>query len=812
NQRAVMTAGMVKAPVIVPLRPPVIGRPKSQIDSGTRIELHSESPEVNIFFTVDGSKPDPFSSMGRRSTYKYKQPFLLPPGKRTVKAVAFAKDGTRESNTVTKTFDVESTNPADVEEALACLEDMRLASTVAPAASAPGAATAAGTDRDDARRTARSLVRRMLADHEAWDAAETDRTLMLESPTRSAAPQPPAMTAVAATAGFYAQSEAPGSSANRFGSGVGLRDTDLVKCLCCLAPRPADPSAKFCYSCGQPVPPLPPARYPQPEPGSLGPCPHCGKQVPLNLPKCIVCDQSFATPQPQPPVTMRVPERRVCQACGTANPPQFSVCLTCEAQLPAVDYTALPLSAAAAAAAAAAARQHSDMPPRPPNQPLDALIACGRCTRLNSPDARFCDWCGARPDRPELPGQLCCRRCSALSPASAGHCGACGATLEPPIKAGWLPASAVGSAASFAQPLASAFYGRPRSGAADAATQTVGLFYPSAAGLRKLDATSTMSGDPSSSQSGEVRRERVPFLTSVSPGRGYWRKQIDHVVAHLKVYTNNNTEFRALIGEPRMGRLMHGRLTEDGDQLHLQLTFALKDDRDPFRPGSSGPFSLADPAGYFKRIPTSSAAAAGAANGDLDSYRSEASSVVSGADTKRTGRKAKRGSGRPKSGTIKEGREISAADQSLIRECGSKGEARPEEVRRLITEQSADPNARNKNGVPVLTVAVRNLHIEAVRELLEQGADANIQGKEKGNTPLHEAILKGYDGQEIVDLLLRKGADINKLNENGETPQDMAKRVNQHSAIVSMTSTIGQANLGKMLKPRGQANANDDDL
>lgn len=36
---------------------------------------------------------------------------------------------------------------------------------------------------------------------------------------------------------------------------------------------------------------------------------------------------------------------------------------------------------------------------------------------------------------------------------------------------------------------------------------------------------------------------------------GFWRKQVDHICAHLRSYTQNNNEFRALIGEPRLGRV-----------------------------------------------------------------------------------------------------------------------------------------------------------------------------------------------------------------------------------------------------------------
>lgn len=36
---------------------------------------------------------------------------------------------------------------------------------------------------------------------------------------------------------------------------------------------------------------------------------------------------------------------------------------------------------------------------------------------------------------------------------------------------------------------------------------------------------------------------------------GYWRKQLDHISAHLRSYAQNNPEFRALIAEPRMGKV-----------------------------------------------------------------------------------------------------------------------------------------------------------------------------------------------------------------------------------------------------------------
>ena len=118
-----MTAGAVAVPTIMPLRAPVPGQHKSAIDTNTKIELRSgtsnilsvmwnilqfhsprhiqtrssdsflsfpETSGATIYYTISGSKPEPFQTIGpaAKSTYKYREPFRLPAGRRTVKAIA----------------------------------------------------------------------------------------------------------------------------------------------------------------------------------------------------------------------------------------------------------------------------------------------------------------------------------------------------------------------------------------------------------------------------------------------------------------------------------------------------------------------------------------------------------------------------------------------------------------------------------------------------------------------------------------------------------------------------------------------------
>ena len=164
-----MTAGAIPAPSLIPLRPPILGKAKGlvstssiliikrvsgfflaywpmdhyyvgvrvtlsfsfpplpdflsppsssplypcparwrQIDTQTRLELRCDHGEADIYFTIDGSAPDPFPAIGggRRSTYAYEQPIALPPGKVVVKAMAVAQDRVRASPVVAKQFQV----------------------------------------------------------------------------------------------------------------------------------------------------------------------------------------------------------------------------------------------------------------------------------------------------------------------------------------------------------------------------------------------------------------------------------------------------------------------------------------------------------------------------------------------------------------------------------------------------------------------------------------------------------------------------------------------------------------------------------
>lgn len=54
---------------------------------------------------------------------------------------------------------------------------------------------------------------------------------------------------------------------------------------------------------------------------------------------------------------------------------------------------------------------------------------------------------------------------------------------------------------------------------------------------------------------------------------------------------------------------------------------------------------------------------------------------------------------------------------------------------------------------------------------LSPGADPNVK-QQGGWTPLHQAAAHGHI--EMLNLLLRHGADVDSMNDHGATPLDMA--------------------------------------
>ncbi|XP_077574653.1 double zinc ribbon and ankyrin repeat-containing protein 1 [Stigmatopora nigra] len=170
----------------------------------------------------------------------------------------------------------------------------------------------------------------------------------------------------------------------------------------------------------------------------------------------------------------------------------------------------------------------------------DRELPCSECRRGNRVNARYCDWCGAKvhvcsETATAVATYETCTGCGAAVPPQAANCAVCGLFLDAP------PPSSLRTATSSCQ------------------TQT------SPVALRRAEPVSA-EHPPTS------RRDRPP-LAAISPGRGYWRQQVDHVCAHLRSFAQNDAPFRTLLGEPRLGRMISAVLRKDAGEVNLILSF-----------------------------------------------------------------------------------------------------------------------------------------------------------------------------------------------------------------------------------------------
>ena len=85
----------------------------------------------------------------------------------------------------------------------------------------------------------------------------------------------------------------------------------------------------------------------------------------------------------------------------------------------------------------------------------------------------------------------------------------------------------------------------------------------------------------------------------------------------------------------------------------------------------------------------------------------------------------------------------------------------------LLIECGAPLDATDEVGWTLLHQAVCYENTEFIDALLARNFDINIKGKHDGRTPLHVAASKGVN---ITKYLLDKGADVNAVNNYGDTP------------------------------------------
>lgn len=104
------------------------------------------------------------------------------------------------------------------------------------------------------------------------------------------------------------------------------------------------------------------------------------------------------------------------------------------------------------------------------------------------------------------------------------------------------------------------------------------------------------------------------------------------------------------------------------------------------------------------------------------------------------------------------------------------------EIVRLLLEHGADLEAKDEYGDTPLSWAIGDECAPIVHLLLKHGADVNTQNAVLKSTPLHEAV---YDDAGIARLLIEYGANMEALDNCGETPLMIARRANGNNASIT---------------------------
>jgi ankyrin repeat protein len=96
-------------------------------------------------------------------------------------------------------------------------------------------------------------------------------------------------------------------------------------------------------------------------------------------------------------------------------------------------------------------------------------------------------------------------------------------------------------------------------------------------------------------------------------------------------------------------------------------------------------------------------------------------------------------------------------------------------------DKNIDVNTRIAANTTALMIAARNGRTDAVRFLIERGADLNVRQVLFDNTALMFAVLGNY--KDIVALLVNKGADLSIKNNSGMTALDLAESTHSKEII-----------------------------
>jgi len=103
---------------------------------------------------------------------------------------------------------------------------------------------------------------------------------------------------------------------------------------------------------------------------------------------------------------------------------------------------------------------------------------------------------------------------------------------------------------------------------------------------------------------------------------------------------------------------------------------------------------------------------------------------------------------------------------------------------RMLIEAGAEVTGNEQTSEPIIFAAALGSE-ELISLLIEAGADVNAVNRVNGLTPLHRAVTSG---PEMVRFLLDAGATPGVSSQDGFTPLDLAKEIEQQEIIRLLTN------------------------
>lgn len=120
----------------------------------------------------------------------------------------------------------------------------------------------------------------------------------------------------------------------------------------------------------------------------------------------------------------------------------------------------------------------------------------------------------------------------------------------------------------------------------------------------------------------------------------------------------------------------------------------------------------------------------------------------------------------------------------------------------LFIDAGIDVNSRDAAGTPMICVAVRHNRKNMMEILIEKGADIDAVSKDRGYSPVMDAVWKAND--EIVEFLVNKGANLSYISRDGQPVlvlavgtgnEKICKLLVEHGADPSACDSMGMSAL-----------------